>query len=233
MKIKVVVPAIVLAVLCCANVSAKDALKLTSPVMEEGGTLPVLYTCEGKAISPPLSWSGVPAAAKSLVFIMDHQPHPGPGPQKQAQEQTQTQADSNKATAAHRDPQSQSTELRWYWTLYNVPVSASKLDAGQSLGILGSNIVNNENAYAPPCSKGPGLKRYTIHLYALSDVLTLSDPKKVSEAVLRKCMQNLVLDSASLSVEFERSATQENPEKGKNPPPLKHAANNIPAVTCQ
>ncbi|MGO9572028.1 MAG: YbhB/YbcL family Raf kinase inhibitor-like protein, partial [Desulfomonilaceae bacterium] len=33
--------------------------------------IPKLYTCDGQDISPPLSWSGVPAEAKSIALIMD------------------------------------------------------------------------------------------------------------------------------------------------------------------
>lgn len=33
--------------------------------------LPVVYTCDGKNISPPLSWSGMPEGTKSLVLFFD------------------------------------------------------------------------------------------------------------------------------------------------------------------
>lgn len=37
---------------------------------EQGGALPVLYTCDGKNISPAVSWSGVPKGTKSFVLIV-------------------------------------------------------------------------------------------------------------------------------------------------------------------
>ena len=46
-------------------------LKLTSTAFTEGGMIPKQYTCDGKDLSPPLAWSGVPAAAKSLALIAD------------------------------------------------------------------------------------------------------------------------------------------------------------------
>ena len=46
-------------------------LKLTSTAFSEGGMIPKQYTCDGKDVSPPLSWSGVPATARTLVLICD------------------------------------------------------------------------------------------------------------------------------------------------------------------
>lgn len=46
-------------------------MKLTSSAFANEGTIPVVYTCEGENISPPLSWSGVPEAAKALALVVD------------------------------------------------------------------------------------------------------------------------------------------------------------------
>ena len=46
-------------------------MKLTSPVFQNGSNIPARYTCDGKNISPPLEWSGIPTNTKSLVLIMD------------------------------------------------------------------------------------------------------------------------------------------------------------------
>src|SRR5204862_507141 len=47
------------------------ALEVRSAAFAEGGSIPPQYTCDGKNVSPPLSWSGVPAAAKSLALVCD------------------------------------------------------------------------------------------------------------------------------------------------------------------
>jgi Raf kinase inhibitor-like YbhB/YbcL family protein len=46
-------------------------MKLSSSAFSNNGTIPVDYTCDGADISPPLSFSSVPATTKSLVLIMD------------------------------------------------------------------------------------------------------------------------------------------------------------------
>ncbi|KPK80164.1 MAG: hypothetical protein AMS25_09970 [Gemmatimonas sp. SM23_52] len=47
------------------------SIKLTSAAFEEGGFIPTQYTCEGRDLSPPLRWTGMPAEAKSLALICD------------------------------------------------------------------------------------------------------------------------------------------------------------------
>ncbi|HEV2390719.1 MAG TPA: YbhB/YbcL family Raf kinase inhibitor-like protein [Verrucomicrobiae bacterium] len=49
----------------------KSTMQLTSAAFTEGEAIPVKYTCEGKNVSPPLAWSGVPAGARSLALIAD------------------------------------------------------------------------------------------------------------------------------------------------------------------
>jgi len=49
------------------------ALKISSPVFENGGLIPVTYTCDGKNESPPLKFSEIPKGTQSLVLIM-HDP---------------------------------------------------------------------------------------------------------------------------------------------------------------
>ncbi len=46
-------------------------IEVKSAAFQDGGMIPKRYTCDGKDISPPLSWSGVPTDAKSIALIMD------------------------------------------------------------------------------------------------------------------------------------------------------------------
>ncbi|HEY5707638.1 MAG TPA: YbhB/YbcL family Raf kinase inhibitor-like protein [Terrimicrobiaceae bacterium] len=46
-------------------------MKLTSPDFSDGGNIPELFTCDGEDISPKLNIEDAPAAARSLVLIVD------------------------------------------------------------------------------------------------------------------------------------------------------------------
>jgi len=62
-----------LAVLVAAPVSAvsnKRPLTLTSTAFDDGGTIPVAYTCRGEGKSPQLSWKNVPSGTKQFALIM-------------------------------------------------------------------------------------------------------------------------------------------------------------------
>jgi Raf kinase inhibitor-like YbhB/YbcL family protein len=53
------------------------AIQLTSTAFAEDKPIPVVHTCEGDDVSPPLSWSNVPAGTKSLALIGDDPDAPG------------------------------------------------------------------------------------------------------------------------------------------------------------
>ena len=46
-------------------------IQLSSPSFSSGQVIPVRHSCDGGDASPPLSWTGVPAGAKSLALICD------------------------------------------------------------------------------------------------------------------------------------------------------------------
>ncbi len=47
------------------------AFTIQSTAFKEGGEIPLQYTCDGKDISPELSWSGEPEGTKSFALICD------------------------------------------------------------------------------------------------------------------------------------------------------------------
>jgi phosphatidylethanolamine-binding protein (PEBP) family uncharacterized protein len=52
--------------------SSDGKFMLMSSVVEDLKNLPVEFTGDGDGISPPLEWTGAPAATKSYALIMDH-----------------------------------------------------------------------------------------------------------------------------------------------------------------
>jgi Raf kinase inhibitor-like YbhB/YbcL family protein len=123
-------------------------MKLTSAAFGENQAIPRIYTCEGKDLSPPLVWTGVPANAKSLALIVDDPDAPDP--------------------AAPR--------MTWvHWVLYNIPVAASGLPEGVAASALPKGALEGLNdwqrtGYGGPCPP-IGRHRYFHKLYALDAVL--------------------------------------------------------------
>ncbi|MFN8241772.1 MAG: YbhB/YbcL family Raf kinase inhibitor-like protein [Bacteroidales bacterium] len=98
-------------------------------------------------------------------------------------------------------------DIHWYWVLYNIPLATHSLARNSTgIGVLGSNSVNDRNEYAPPCSQGPGIKAYTLTVYALSTSPKTSDlPTKVTRAALLAAIKTITLDSASMTVFYSRT----------------------------
>jgi len=97
-------------------------------------------------------------------------------------------------------------DTHWYWVVYNIPSTTTKVVAGgPAPGTVGTNSVNNQLAYAPPCSKGPGIKVYTLTVYALSASPNFPSGTSVSRDVLLAAISNITLASSSLDVTYDRS----------------------------
>ena len=162
------------------TVSSAKSLVLISPDFKDGGTLPKDFTCDGKGISPSFSWSNVPANTQSLVLIMDTIPGPlRPG-----------EVDIGK---------------HFYLTIFNIPKTVASIPAGATnVGTLGQNFQGKALGYTPPCSQGPGSKKYSIYLYALTSKLTIS-PQEATEINLVNAMSGKVISSAQLDVFYSRA----------------------------
>ena len=152
------------------NHTKSDSFTLRSSVVLDGTELPQEFTGDGKGLSPPLEWDGVPQGSKSFAISMFHIDREG--------------------------------RTKWYWTLYNIPANIHALQQNvQGVGTFGSNSINRELAYAPPHSKGPGPKTYTITLFALSSPLHIDlPPSQVTRDVLLSAMKGKVLASSELHV---------------------------------
>ncbi len=160
---------------------AQQSLKLSSTAFTAEGDIPAPYTCDGADRSPPLAWSGVPAAAKSLALIVDDPDAPDPrAPQK---------------TWVH-------------WVLFNLPTTAPGLAEAVAPTDLPPQAQQGANDWNRTGYRGPcppvGKHRYVYKLYALDAVLTgLASPSK---AELERAMQGHILAEARLVGMYQRGA---------------------------
>jgi Raf kinase inhibitor-like YbhB/YbcL family protein len=108
-----------------------------------------------------------------------------------------------------------------YWTLYNIPASTHSLPENvNGVGTAGSNTINPNIGYAPPHSKGPGRKVYTVTLYALSAPLQITvPPNQVTRDVLLSSMQGKVLVSTELQLAYTRDGNSPADQRDPNRPP--------------
>src|SRR5215218_5042064 len=51
--------------------AAPDRIRVTSPAFAANASIPARFTCDGEGVSPPLRWTGVPAATRSLALLME------------------------------------------------------------------------------------------------------------------------------------------------------------------
>lgn len=69
--------AVVLAACGASQAQAPQTLTVRSTAFAPGGAIPRLYTCDGRDISPPLRWSGIPGDATQLMLVMNDLDAPG------------------------------------------------------------------------------------------------------------------------------------------------------------
>lgn len=96
-------------------------------------------------------------------------------------------------------------DWHWYWTLWGIDPTTTGLAAGSNDdAVVGTNSVNDQLGYTPPCSQGPGEKAYTITVFALSEPLDLTDPRSVDREVLLNAVDGITLATDSMTVTYTR-----------------------------
>ncbi len=166
-------------------------LVVSSSVVKEGGDLGDKYTGNGvvsgivpEALSLPLSWTGAPAGTKSFAVIISHMRG--------------------------------GNDEGIFFVVYNIPGTATGIPEGMkpgtndpAIGTIGRN--DQVDRYRPPGATGAtyyespgggtaGTYKYTVFVYALSDMPKVqNDPNSVDAAILRKAMDGITLDAASLN----------------------------------
>ena len=156
-------------------------LSIASGAFVDGGVIPGRHTCEGEDIAPPLTWSGVPAAAQSLVLIVDDPDAPDP----------------------------KAPKMTWvHWILYNIPADVSGLAEGVKAERLPEGTREGLNdwkrtGYGGPCPP-IGRHRYFHNLYALDTVL--QDMGNPTKAQLEAAMGGHVIARAQLVGTYAKSS---------------------------
>jgi Raf kinase inhibitor-like YbhB/YbcL family protein len=155
------------------------AFSIVCKGLGHGGEMPAKNTCDGANVSPPLSWSGVPPNAKSLVLIVDDPDAPDPA--------------APKTTWVH-------------WVLYNLPVECSGLPEAVGHEALPAGTMEGINdwkrtGYGGPCPP-IGRHRYFHKLYALDCVLPTLHP--ASKAAVEAAMAGHILSQCEVVATYQR-----------------------------
>jgi len=134
----------------------------------------------GMSGTPPLSWSGVPPAAKSLALIADDPDAPDPA--------------APRTTWVH-------------WVLYNLPPSSTGLAEGVKADALppetGAGLNDwKRTGYGGPCPP-VGRHRYFHKLYALDTKIT--GLRKPDKAAVEAAMKGHILAQATLIGTYEKA----------------------------
>ena len=159
--------------------SANAELTISSPIMENGGTLPADLKCMrdgGDGLSLPISWSDAPEGTESFAVIMHHYP-------------------KNRVEGVDNPSH--------YWLVWNIPADTTEFPRGnpESIGDEGGDKDKRSVGYTPPCSPGDVSHKYTITVYALNtDAISLGnkDNIDVDWAELSDSIRDHVLASSAL-----------------------------------
>ena len=156
------------------------ALTLTSKSFLHNAEIPPNYTCDGKDISPELSWTKIPDGTRSLVLVVDDPDAPDPAEPK----------------------------VTWvHWILYNIPPDTNGLSEDVQTNEFPPGTLQGINdwqrtGYGGPCPP-IGNHRYFHKLYALDVLLpNLRHPTKV---ILEKAMEGHTIDHAELIGLYQRN----------------------------
>jgi Raf kinase inhibitor-like YbhB/YbcL family protein len=169
---------VIIGFLGAKKMSTKNhTLQLSSTSFTHQSRLPIDHTCEGKDISPQLSWSNVPAGVKSFALICDDPDAPA------------------------------KTWLHWTMfnipatvtTLAQGVATTPKLANGACQGITDFGRVGFGGACPP---KGHGTHHYIFTLYALDALLNLEPG--ISRAVLENAMKGHILATGQLIGTYSR-----------------------------
>lgn len=154
-------------------------MKLESSAFPPNGMIPSKYTCDGGHLSPPLTWSDVPAATRSFVLIMDDP-----------------------------DAIAVSGRVFDHWVLYDLPAETRQLPEGvpaeATLANGGIHGLTSRQGYGyfGPCPP-TGIHHYFFKLFALDRLLQLKPGK--TKAEILQAIEGHVIAETELVGHYTRS----------------------------
>jgi Raf kinase inhibitor-like YbhB/YbcL family protein len=155
-------------------------LEVRSTAFSAGATIPTQFTGDGEDVSPELSWTGVPPAAKELALIMDDPDAPSPQPW--------VHWVMYKIPAATAE-------------LPQAEPKADKVDSPAG-AVQGKNSWGGVGYRGPAPPKGHGTHHYHFKLYALDAPLDV--PPGADKAALEKAMSGHVLAQGEVVGTYRR-----------------------------
>lgn len=156
------------------------SLIVRSSAFGEGKPIPRRHTGDGEDLSPPLSWSGVPAAARELALIVDDPDAPTNEPWVH--------------WVIYKVP-ILTTELP-----EGVPPMGRP--GVPAPAVQGKNSWGSPGYRGPAPPKGHGVHRYFFKLYALDTAADL--PDGLDKAGLLKAMKGHIVAQAELTGTYHR-----------------------------
>jgi Raf kinase inhibitor-like YbhB/YbcL family protein len=153
-------------------------LTLKSPAFADGGPIPRAHTCDGADLSPPLTWSGAPAATKEFALVADD-------------------PDAPRATFVH-----------WVLygvpaTVSSIPSGLSTEPELVKPFAARQGVTDfRKTGYGGPCPPPGAPHRYVFTLYALAAPLAL--PAGATKAVLLDAVKKVTLEQAVLVGKYGR-----------------------------
>jgi Raf kinase inhibitor-like YbhB/YbcL family protein len=153
--------------------------QLSSARFEDGGIIPIAYTCEGDNMPPPLHWEGEPPGTRSYVLVVQDPDAPDP-----------------------INPQT-----TWvHWVLYNLPPNIHDIPESmlpESLPPGTREALNDwkRMGYGGPCPP-TGCHRYYFRLFALDTVLP--DLGRATWKQVERAMKGHILAETELIGRYEK-----------------------------
>jgi Raf kinase inhibitor-like YbhB/YbcL family protein len=156
------------------------SMVVRSTVFASGAPIPRRHSDDGEDLSPPLSWTGIPATARELALIVDDPDAPTPEPW-----------------------------VHWVIYNVAVtfegigegvpPVAQPSFPAAS---VQGKNSWNTVGYRGPAPPKGHGVHRYFFKLYALDKALGL--PAGLDKPSLQKAMKGHIVAEGELMGTYQR-----------------------------